>query len=292
MNIPRVLAFFVSAIVLMGLLHSCSLLVKEESEKPLARVHDNYLYPSQIPDLLKQATGNRDSLELIQNYLKKWVDATLLVEQAERSLNDDQKDVSEELLDYRNSLIIHRYRTNLIQEKLDTGVAMDEIQAYYDANQSNFELKEDIVKVRYVKVRKDAPRIRRLNRLFWSVNNKDKDELEEYCIQFAEDYNGDDSTWVPFDDVLKLVPFKPYNKEDFLRRNRRVELADSTCIYLLKINDYKIKNSISPLSFEQDRIRKIIINKRKLELIKSVEASLLKQAVEGEDFEIYATKEE
>jgi hypothetical protein len=75
-----------------------------------------------------------------------------------------------------------------------------------------------------------------------------------------------------------------------LQNNRTIEIADSTNITFVCIKDYKIKDSLSPLSFEMDNIRNLIINKRKLQLIQDMEKAAYQKALKENDFEIYKKK--
>ena len=90
-----------------------------------------------------------------------------------------------------------------------------------------------------------------------------------------------------FDDLLKEIPIKTYNKEQFLQNNRLVEVQDSAYIYFVNIKGFKIKDSVSPLSFEKDNIKNIILNKRKLELIDSMNKDIYDNALKNKNFEIY-----
>ncbi|RLD87392.1 MAG: peptidyl-prolyl cis-trans isomerase, partial [Bacteroidetes bacterium] len=58
-------------------------------------------------------------------------------------------------------------------------------------------------------------------------------------------------------------------------------------VYLVKFFDYKIKDDISPLELEYDDIRNIIINKRKMELIKKMRNDIYQNALTNKEFEIY-----
>ncbi len=90
-----------------------------------------------------------------------------------------------------------------------------------------------------------------------------------------------------FDDILKEVPIENYNTELLLKNNTNIELADSSFVYFLRIKAYKIKNSVSPLSFERDNIKNIIINKRKLQLIDEMKREVYNQALDNNDLEIF-----
>jgi len=49
----------------------------------------------------------------------------------------------------------------------------------------------------------------------------------------------------------------------------------------------KIRESLSPLSFVRDDIRVLIINKRKLDLIREMENTTYEEALRKNEFEIY-----
>src|ERR1035437_8449720 len=153
----------------------------------------------------------------------------LTLHQAEQNLKDEQKDVEKQLKDYRTSLITFIYEKELVSQKLDTVVKPSEIENYYTKNKNNFELKDNIIKVLYVKVNKKAPQLQTVRMLYRSEVKKDKEALENYCHQFAENFYLDDSQWLLFDDLLKEIPIQQtYNKELFLQNNRFIEVSDSS----------------------------------------------------------------
>ena len=57
-------------------------------------------------------------------------------------------------------------------------------------------------------------------------------------------------------------------------------------MYFVNIKGFKIKNSLSPLSFEKENIRNIILNRRKLELISKMKEDVYNEAVKNKEFEI------
>ena len=111
--------------------------------------------------------------------------------------------------------------------------------------------------------------------------------LEDYCHQYAMNYFLDDTTWLLFDDLLKEIPIRTYDQEQFLQNNRNIEIEDSSMIYFVNIKGFMIKESLSPLSFEKENIRSLIINKRKLQLVQEMEKAAYEQALKDNDFEIF-----
>ncbi|HEV7230353.1 MAG TPA: hypothetical protein VGO45_03430 [Bacteroidia bacterium] len=258
-----------------------------KGRKPIARVFDKYLYADELNGVVAAGTPPADSAKITSNYITNWAHEALILKKAESNLNEEQKNVEKQLEAYRTSLLLYAYEKELVRQKLDTSVSPADIESYYQKNQSDFQLKDNIIKVLYVKVNKKAPQLAKLRSLYRSDIPKDREALASYCHQFAENFFLDDNSWLLFDDLLKEIPIETYNKELFLRNNRFVEVADSIHYYFVNIKGFKIKNSISPLPFEKDNIRNIIINKRKLELINSMKEDVYRNAEAQKDVEYY-----
>lgn len=259
----------------------------DENRIAIARANDTYLYLDDIKDIVPLDTPTKDSLELVNQYINNWIRETLVIQKAEGNLPDEQKNVEKQLQDYRNSLITYIYEKELVKQKLDTIIDNTEIETYYDNNKADFELKDNIIKVIYVKVSKNAPDIEKLRKWYTSDNIKDREQMASYCHQFAENFYLDDSSWLLFDDLLKEIPIQTYNKELFLQNNTLVEVSDSLSNYFVNIKGFRIRNSLSPLGFEKENIRNIILNKRKLELITKMKQDIYNDAANNNKIEIY-----
>jgi hypothetical protein len=268
-------------------LSSCSFFSKEKGQDVVARVYDSYLLKSELSEIIPAGTSEEDSIAIAQSFINNWVRQTLLFQRAEKNLSEDQKDFEKKLEDYKRSLIIYTYERNLVNQILDTIVNNQQIEEYYNQNKQNFELKDNIIKVVYLKVDKKAPDIPKVQKWIKSANQQDLINLESYAYQFAHNFYLDDNTWLLFEDLLKEIPIKTYNQEEFLKNNRYIEVEDSTSLYFVNIKGFKIKNSLSPLSFEKDNIRNIIINKRKLQLITKMKNDIYEEALLKNDIEIY-----
>ena len=274
-------------ILLVFLTAGCSGFFRKKTERTLARVQDDYLYESDLRGVIPSGTDAKDSSILAKNFIDSWIRQRLVIHQAAKNLTSEQMDFTRQLENYRNSLVIYEYENALVKQKLDTVVTMEETQAYYDTNQQNFLLKDNIVQFQYVKLPLRSPNVSQFKKLLRSDASSDKTKLAEQCERFAADYFLDDQNWLQFNDVLKQIPIKTYNQEEFLKNHREVEYQDSLYVYLVIFRDFKIKEGISPLSFEKDRIREIILNKRKIDLIKKMHEDLYEKAVKNNDFEVY-----
>ncbi|HXA03154.1 MAG TPA: hypothetical protein VNW99_14260 [Cytophagaceae bacterium] len=260
---------------------------EDTKRKPVARVQDTYLYEDQLVGIVSQGISKADSIKITDNYITNWTKEMLILRKAEANLSEEQKNVDKQLQAYRKSLLLYAYEKELVRQKLDTVVSQTEIEDYYQKNQGNFQLKDNIIKVLYVKVKKKAPQLAKLRVLYRSDLPHDREALESYCHEFAENFYLDDNSWLLFDDLLKEIPIEAYNKELFLRNNRFVEVTDSLHYYFVNIKGFKIKNSISPLAFEKENIRNAIINKRKLQLINAMKEDVYRSAEEHKEVEYF-----
>jgi hypothetical protein len=258
-----------------------------ENKELVAQAYSYNLYAEDIVGVAPPGSSKDDSVALVRNFIENWIRQKVVLNKAEKNLDDEKKDVEKKLEEYRNSLIVYAYETELIRQKLDTVVSEEQIVEFYKRHPQNFELKDNIIKVIYLKLNKKSPKLDLVKQWYKSTNKKDQDALKEYCHQYAINYFLDENTWLLFDDLLKEIPIKTYDKEQFLQNNRNVEIEDSTNIYLVKIFGFMIKNSLSPLSFERKNILSMIMNERKLRLIDEMEKNTYLEAQKSGDIKIY-----
>ncbi|MEY4110779.1 MAG: hypothetical protein RLZZ46_1134 [Bacteroidota bacterium] len=233
----------------------------------------------------KGLTGN-DSIAFLKSYAEQWVKEQVLLEAAERNLDAEELDMSKELEDYRKSLIIYSYENALVNQKLDTLVSESEMMNYYQTHQQDFSLKDNIIKVNFVKLRKDAPGISRAKTMMRSQKESDLVALENYCRDNAVNFFLETDSWLMFSDLLKEVPIQTYDQEAFLKNNRLIEFIDGDYLYLVNIIGFRIKDSVSPFPFEKDNIRNLILNKRKISLVEEAKRQTLENAIQKNDAQI------
>ncbi len=266
---------------------SCGPLADPTKGIVVARVHNKYLYESDIRGVVPAGTARKDSVVLVQSYIHSWVRKQLVIRQAERNLTQKQQDFSKALEEYRSSLLVFAYESALVNQKLDTLVTEREIEQYYNLNRRSFVLKHNIVKVVYVVLPIDSREIPRFRKLLSDKDTVVSANVESLARQHAYSYFIGDETWVRFDDLLAQLPIETYNQELFLRNNRYIEINDDPFIYLIRFKDFLITESIPPLEVEYDNIRNIILNLRRQDLIRSMHQQIYEQALRDKSFEVY-----
>ena len=69
------------------------------------------------------------------------------------------------------------------------------------------------------------------------LKEEDRLFLEEYCYQFAQSFNLNDTSWVYLSEVLELMPSETTNNIDLtLKKNRNLIFNDSLSTYFIHIN--------------------------------------------------------
>jgi len=268
-------------IVLSGFVFLFACRQQENKGTVVARAFDYVLYQHELADIMPSNLHGQDSLIFARNYINQWLHKKVVLHYAENNLKEEQLDFSRQVEDYRNSLIIYEYRKRLVERNLDTVVTDEQIQKYYDEHKQDFTLKKNIVQAVFLKIPNDEKKnIWQVKKLLQTYTDEDKVKLRDIAEHIAANYFLDDNVWLFFDDFVKEVPIKTYNQASFLRNNRVVVERDSLFTYLVRINDFKIAESVSPISFEYDRIRSIIINIRKLKLIENMEKEMFQRAME------------
>ena len=66
-----------------------------------------------------------------------------------------------------------------------------------------------------------------------------------------------------------------------------MQLEDSIGVYLVSVEDVKLRNEQAPLEYALPNIKQILLNKRKLDLIKKLEKDIIQDAIKSEQFETY-----
>jgi hypothetical protein len=261
---------------------------EEEPETPVARVHEKYLYPKDIADIVPKNATPADSANIMDRFVKNWVKKQLMISEASRRIQFNEPELERKILDYRYALMIYEFEKYYINKELDKKVSEEEVEQYYNKHIDNFLLKQNIIQGQFVKLPKEAPKVDNFREMFRSIDGSQEAELKSYCYRFASNYVLEDSLWLDFDEITLNTPLASLqDKAGFLQENKYAEVEDEHYLYFLKVNEVKTVNEISPLEFVKDQIINIIINKRKVELSNQLEEEIYKRATDNNEFKIY-----
>ena len=254
----------------------------------VAEVGKVVLYYDEIPRLVQSGINETDSTALIQNYINKWAKRELLLQKAEDNLSPELKsEIVKQIEETRASLVIYQYQRQLMLEKLDTVLTESELENYYTANQNSFTLSSNIIKALYIKLPVETPNLDKIKVLARSSDQKDLQQLESLCFQFAEKFDDFNEQWVSMDRLSVELQQKIENEDNFLKRNTFFETTDSASVTLISIRDYRLRSSLAPFEYVKDDIKRIIWNARRFEFIQALENGIYNEALKQNSFKIY-----
>ncbi|CAM1346773.1 hypothetical protein [Tenacibaculum crassostreae] len=261
---------------------------KTREDKPIASVYNKHLYKKDIKDLLPKNLSKEDSLVVVKGLINSWAKQELLFIKAEENISEVNSEQIENLVNnYKKGLYINGYKERLVKQKLDTVVTEEEIALYYEKNKENFKVSEELLQFEYVNFGKDFLDKKETIAQFKSEKEEDKEDLERHLLNFKS-YRLQDSTWVTLDYLKKKIPpFRNETKENLLKISKFIQKEDSLGVYLVAVKNILPQSATAPLSYVSPRIKQIILHKRKLELIRDIEKTLINDAIQNKNFKEY-----
>lgn len=277
----------VIGLLLVFSLQGCDFFKKHPKEAVVAECYGKYLFVSDLQGIVPENTGIMDSIYRVNAFIDSWIRRQVLLHQAESNLSKEELDLEEELEEYRNSLVIYKYETQLIGQKLDTVVSEEEIEAYYEENKGNFQLHTTMVKVAYVILDEGCKEKDVFQKLLSDRDTLLIQNLDVMANYYAVKSYLDVDNWIRLDELTNVVPIEIYNVESFLKKNRFVRFDWDNYICMVRFEDYLLEESLSPLDLVRDDICEVILTRRKMELLDRMKTSVYESALKNRDFEVY-----
>jgi len=272
---------------LIGMLSTaCDWLGGAQPDNVVARVNEQYLYRSQLSDIVPSGSSADDSSRLVKAYIESWIREELLLNEAKKQLSARNLDIEQKLEDYRRSLLIYSLEDAIMAARQDTAIDPLLIENYFELNKAQFLLRDPIFKGRYVKVEKGAPKTDLLRRLLVSKRSKDNKQLIDYCLQYATNYHLNDSSWSYTEEVLRSMPREELSELNFYNRSL-IETSDEQYQYFVVVNAFRDVGQEPPLEVERNNIRDLILLQRRQQAIARYIDEMYQRAEADQKFEIY-----
>ena len=256
--------------------------------KPLARVNDALLYKKAIDFSFIEGRTEADSILFVQNIINDWATTQLLIDGAILNLSEStQVDFEELVQQYKSDLYTSAYVEALVSQNIDTLVSDSELQKVYVANKQLFVLKEDLLKLRYININASISNLKEIKKRFKRFNSEDEIRLDSISIQFNSFYLKD-SIWIKSEQVVsKIKPLELGFNKVLLKKPNFIQLKDSLGLYLIQINEFLERGNPAPIEYVSPTLKQIVINNRKLKLIKKLKSDIVDDAIKNKKFEIY-----
>jgi len=245
--------------------------------KKIASVGEHNLYVTELPEI----ANIEDSLVIHNTYLEQWIRKHVVINEAEQALNSTM-DIERLVMDYRSSLILNNYMEKHIAETLDTAVNAKEIQELYIEAGSNFGLAEDLYRAIWSKVPSNKPKLEKHLR-DWQRGKTEN--ILSYAESNSTAYSLD-STWYNVEDLEVELPMNKL-KLNKSKLNSMQQFYDDGHEYFVKVLAKKDKGSIPPLNYLENRLRELIIHRRKGESLKKLKSDLYTKAMAANEIKVY-----
>lgn len=279
---------FLLGVVLVMLVTSSCWRDNGKKEDSVARVNESYLPISEIETLVPLGTMSEDSISIVKNYLDNWATKQLLLDAAAFNLSEEKKEEIQELVDnFKTDLLTTAYLDLLVREKVDTVIRDADLRRYYEENKERLLTDDVLVQLRYVNVMNGNTNLSTIKKYFMSSKKEDFSKLEDLSLQMKS-YALNDSIWVSVHQIYDRLPFiTPENISTYLSGNMFYEVQDSVSTYMVKVYKVLDKKSIAPYDFIKPTLEMMLLNNRKMELMRKLQKDILDDATKNKKYEVY-----
>lgn len=249
---------------------------EEKDKDSFVSVKGYHLYKDEIDKLTPKGIAYEDSIAIVEKFIEDWILDKLLYEQAQKNLGDN-KEIDELVNNFRKTLMLNKYKTMLIDEKLSKTPKESEIIKFYENNPEMFQLNDEIIKGLYVKIPKNSYELKTFQKLFSDTTNEAILTMEQKKLQNTIAFENFYDKWIDLNDVLDNLPLKVQDHKEFLKKNKNLEISDSTFVYLLNISDYKI-DGVAPFDYVKNKVTSTYKNYLQDKLLKDLNRKLFEKA--------------
>lgn len=252
-------------------------------DKLLAKVYNKSLFLSALEGVVPEGVSKEDSALMVAAYVQRWAHEQLLMYEAERNIPKDL-DIDELVRSYRASLVRFNFEEQIIAEKLDSTVSEPELLAFYENNKDQFQLESMILKCLVLKIPSNASDTE-INKLWNSRNSADETKLKTLAKQKAVLAMLDRDKWYKLEDVAALLP-KGTLTSDNMGSRREGTLKDGDFRYYYRVLETAQGKSTAPFDYVREQATRIILHKRKQDLLERWKEELYQKELKRENIQI------
>ena len=252
-------------------------------DKLLAKVYNKSLFLSALDGVVPDGVTKEDSALMVDAYVQRWAREQLLMYEAERNIPKDI-DIDELVRSYRASLVRFNFEEQLIAEKMDSTVAESELLSFYENNKAQFQLESMILKCLILKLpgNEDESAINKL----WNSNNpSDEAKLKTLARQKAQITLLDRDKWYKLEEVAAILP-KGTLTPDNMGSRREGTLKEGDYRYYYRVLETAQGKSTAPFDYVKEQATRIILHKRKQDLLDKWKEDLYQKELKRENIKI------
>lgn len=285
--------YFLSAIILLLVLlsiSSCDRFTSSNTDTIVATVHDINLYEKDVARFnFPEGLTEKDSISVLMQLIDSWATKQLLMHEAKKNMSQKQQNAYQKLVeDYELNLFTDAFKNGYVTKNLNTVIAPNEVQKYYNQYKNNFASKQTLVKARFIEYPDSYKNSSATKKSFNRFNEEDQEELSNSKASFRKVYLNENDEWISYDSLQVLIPsISKFEENKILSKNKLLQYKNGNSEFFVKFTDILNVGSPSPLPYVEESIKQIILNKRKLALKKQLEIEILEDAKKNENYQIY-----
>ncbi len=261
-------------------LWSCGNADPKAGDKMLAKVYNKSLFLSALDGVVPQDVTKEDSALMVAAYVQRWAREQLLMYEAERNIPKDLN-IDELVRNYRASLVRYNFEEQLIGQKLDSVVTEPELRAFFENNKDQFQLESMILKCLLLKLPGNEPD-NNFNKLWNSRNPADEAKLKALADQKAVMALLDRNKWYKLEEIAALLP-KGTLTSDNMGSRREGTLKDGDFRYYYRVLETAQGKSTAPFDYVKLQASRIILHKRKQDLLERWKEDLYQRELKREN---------
>lgn len=275
-------------IYLFGLIvvPSCSLIDFFTDKDVVAEVGKEELTLSDLEKIIPKNLSKEDSIVLANQYITSWAKRMLLYSKAQEELSNEDKNVDQQLQEYKMQLLIFRYQDKYLMERLDTTVSDEEGQEYYNKHKDLFVSQDGAARGRYLVINRDSRNLPAIIRAAKGRNEEDVQAFEELASAFAVRYEDFSDAWITLPDLSREMGCGFVELKERISASDMVEINDSLYTKLFVAIEKVLPGKVAPYDYSRRKVREIFLGRRKQELIKTLEEEIYTEALNNKDLKI------
>ena len=246
--------------------------------KVLAQVFNKQLLDTDLEGILPEGYKPEDSTMIYNAYIENWLRDAVLMHEAEQKISQNI-DIDKLVKDYRSTLILHNYEEVIVETQLDSTISQTELNQFYEENKDNYQLKESLARVWFMKIPINANEIGQLDLWWQSEDIDDQLNLIEYCDTYAEIYHLDKEKWYEIAKIKRHIPTKLTPLGTFTQKGADITASDERYKYYLRVFELIQKNEAPPKEYIEEKARQVILQKRKSLLLKEHKENLYEKEI-------------
>jgi hypothetical protein len=248
----------------------------------VARVGRQILTKEDIAEVLPSGVKGEDSLSYVKSYVDKWLIRQLKIQEANTLFPDTEHNIEKLVEEYRGSLLTSRVDQHYIDQQMSPVISDEDITEYYNSHKNDFILDRTLVKGRVLRFDATFRQSKQLKismqkALTSSVEEK---SLGDVCAKNEFLLLDNRLSWMNFSDFLDYLPVTAsQDNAPLLDKMGVQDMKAGKYCYYFDFTSVCRKGNVAPLEIVADNIRRILLTRRRAEIIRQHEEQILESAI-------------